>query len=85
MADAKAAVVESDADIEEGAEAAEAAQAPASQPFWKRLLVMPSRKTLIIGGIALAVIGGGGFAAHHFLLGGPHEAKVDTSAVEKEA
>jgi flagellar FliL protein len=82
MADAKAAVVESDADIEDGAEAAAAAQAPASQPFWKRLLVMPSRKTLIIGGIALAVIGGGGFAAHHFLLGGPHEAKVDTPAVK---
>ena len=83
MADAKAAVVESDADIEDGAAAAEAAaEAPASQPFWKRLFVVPSRKTLIIGGIAVAVIGGGSFAAHHFLLAGPHEAKLDTPAAK---
>jgi flagellar FliL protein len=82
MADAKAAVVESDAEIEDGPEAAaEAGSASASPPFWKRLLAMPSRRTLIIG-VAMAVIGGGGAYAYFHFFAGHREAKVENPAVK---
>jgi flagellar FliL protein len=67
MADAKAAVIEDEAEIEEGAKAA-------SDPK-KSWLKLPPLKFLIIGGAVLAVLGGGA-GAYFFMFA--HKAEVKT-------
>jgi flagellar FliL protein len=73
MADANAAAVENEAELEEGA----AEQAPK-----KKLFALPPLKLLIIGGAALLVLAGGGAGAWFFLFAGKHEAKVEAPAVK---
>ena len=79
MADAKAALVENEAEIEEGADTAASDQAPKKKLFG--LVALPPRKTLIIGGTAIVVLIGAGMQAYYFFLAGHHEAKVETPAV----
>jgi flagellar FliL protein len=76
MADAKAAVVENEADIEEGADAA------GEQTSKKSWLALPSRKILIIGGAAFAVLVGAGMLGYYFFFAGQHEAKVEAAGVK---
>jgi flagellar FliL protein len=75
MADAKAAVLENEADVEEGADAA-SDQAP------KKLFALPPLKFLIIGGAAFLLLAGGGAGAYFFFFAGKHEAKTETPAVK---
>ena len=74
MADAKAAALESDAEVEEGAEGAEAKKS-------KFALKLPPKKFLIISGAALALIGAG-IGAYLMFFSHPHEAKVEPEAAK---
>lgn len=76
MADAKAAALESGADVEEGADAA------SEQPKKKFALKLPPLKFLIIGGAALLLLVGGGAGAYHFFFAHPAEHKVETPGVK---
>jgi flagellar FliL protein len=75
MADAKAAVVDNEAEVEEGADAA------AAQGKSKFALKLPPLKILIIAGAAFVVIAGGGVGAYFFFSHKP-EAKVETAAAK---
>src|SRR4051794_21654468 len=74
MADAKAAALESEADVEEGAEGAE-------KPKSKFALKLPPLKFLIIGVAALALVGGG-VGAYLMFFSHKEEAKVDEHAAK---
>src|SRR6266404_3791252 len=67
MADAKAAALDSEADVEEDAEGA------SEQPKSKFKLKLPPLKFLIIGAAALLLIGGG-VGAYFFFFSHPHDA-----------
>jgi flagellar FliL protein len=71
MADAKAAALESGADVEEGADAA---------PKKKFALKLPPLKFLIIGGAALLLLAGAGGGAYFFFFAHKPEHKVETPA-----
>jgi flagellar FliL protein len=75
MADAKAAALDNEADVEEDAEGA------SEQPKSKFKLKLPPMKFLIIGAAALLLIGGG-VGAYFFLFSHPHEAKAENPAVK---
>ena len=75
MADAKAAALESEADVEEDAEGA------SEQPKSKFKLKLPPMKFLIIGAAALVLIGGG-VGAYFFFFARSHEPKVEASHVK---
>jgi flagellar FliL protein len=74
MADAKAAALEDEAEIEEGAEG--------DQPKKKFSFKLPPMKFLIIGGAAFLLLAGGGAAAYFFFFSHPHAPKVEASAVK---
>ena len=76
MADAKAAALESEADVEEGAEGA------TEQPKKKFALKLPPMKFLIIGGAAFLLLAGGGGGAYFFFFSHQPEAKVEAPAVK---
>ena len=76
MADAKAAALDGEADVEDGADEA------AAQPKKKFALKLPSMKVLIIGGAALLLLAGGGAGAYFFLFSQPKEAKPEAAAVK---
>src|SRR4029077_17232352 len=73
MADAKAAALDSEADVEEDAEGA------SEQPESK--LQLPPMKFLIIGAAALMLIGGG-VGAYFFFFSHPHDAKAENPLVK---
>ena len=75
MADAKAAALDSEADVEEDAEGA------AEQPKSKFKLKLPPLKFLIIGAAALLLIGGG-VGAYFFFFSHPHDAKAENSLIK---
>jgi flagellar FliL protein len=75
MADAKAAALDTDADVEEGAEGASEGKKS------KFALKLPPKKFLIIGGAALALIGAG-VGAYLMFFSHPHEAKVEPEAAK---
>jgi flagellar FliL protein len=75
MADAKAAALDSGADVEEDAEGA------SEQPKSKFKLKLPPMKFLIIGAAALVLIGGGA-GAYFFFFARSHEPKVEASHVK---
>jgi flagellar FliL protein len=75
MADAKAAALESGADVEDGADGA------AEQPKKKFALKLPPLKLLIIGGAAVLLLAGAGAGAYLFFAR-PAEHKVETPAVK---
>jgi flagellar FliL protein len=75
MADAKAAALDSEADVEEDAEGA------SEQPKSKFKLKLPSLKFLIIGAAALLLIGGG-VGAYFFFFSHSHEAKAENPLVK---
>jgi len=75
MADAKAAALDDEADVEEDAEGA------SEQPKSKFKLKLPPMKFLIIGAAALLLIGGG-VGAYFFFFSHPHDAKVDNTLVK---
>ena len=72
MADAKAAVLGNEDDVEEGADGASETQGKS-----KFSLKLPPLKFLIIGGVALLLLVGAGAGAFYFLTHKP-EAKVET-------
>ena len=74
MADAKAAALDNEADVEEGAEGA-----PEQKPKSKFALKLPSLKFIIIGVVALALIGAG-FGAYLMFFSHKHEEKTDENA-----
>ena len=75
MADAKAAALDNEADVEEDAEGA------SEQPKSKFKLKLPPMKFLIIVAAALLLIGGG-VGAYFFFFSHPHEAKAENPAVK---
>ena len=75
MADAKAAALDNEADVEEDAEGA------SEQPKSKFKLKLPPMKFLIIGAAALVLIGGG-VGAYFFFFSHPHEAKAENPSVK---
>jgi flagellar FliL protein len=75
MADAKAAALDSEADVEEDAEGA------SEQPKSKFKLKLPPLKFLIIGAAALLLIGGG-VGAYFFFFSHPHDAKAENPLVK---
>ncbi len=75
MADAKAAALDNEADVEEDAEGA------SEQPKSKFKLKLPPMKFLIIGAAALLLIGGG-VGAYFFFFSHPHEAKAENPALK---
>ena len=75
MADAKAAALDSEADVEEDAEGA------SEQPKSKFKLKLPPMKFLIIGAAALLLIGGG-VGAYFFFFSHPHDAKAENPLVK---
>ena len=78
MADAKAAALDSEAEVEEGTEGTEGA---AEKPKSKFSLKLPPMKFLIIGAAVLALVGGGAGA---YLMFFSHKSppKVETPAVK---
>ena len=76
MADAKAAALDGEAEVEEGADEA------AASPKKKFALKLPPMKMLIIGGAALLLLAGGGAGAWFFLFSAPKEAKPEVVAVK---
>jgi flagellar FliL protein len=76
MADAKAAALESEAELEEGADGE-----TSDQPKKKFALKLPPMKFLIIGGAAFFLIAGG-VGAYLFLFGHKEEAAHTESAVK---
>lgn len=79
-ANASAATAEADTEVD----AAEAtADAPAKKKFKLPSFKLPSLKIMIIGVGALALLGGGGWAAYHFLLAGHgHETKPAAEVIK---
>jgi flagellar FliL protein len=75
MADAKAAALDNEADVEEDAEGA------SEQPKSKFKLKLPPLKFLIIGAAALLLIGGG-VGAYFFFFSHPHEAKSENPLIK---
>ena len=75
MADAKAAAIDNEAEIEDGSEGEPEAKKKFS-------LKLPSLKILMIGGAALLALVGGGAGAYFFLFAHKQEAKVETPAVK---
>jgi flagellar FliL protein len=75
MADAKAAAIDGEAEIDDAAEEA------TEQSKKKFSLKLPSRKILMIGGAALLVLVGGGAGAYFFLFA-HNQAKVETPVVK---
>jgi len=75
MADAKAAALDSEADVEEDAEGA------SEQPKSKFKLKLPPMKFLIIGAAALLLIGGG-VGAYFFFFSHSHDAKAENPLVK---
>ena len=75
MADAKAAALDSGADVEEDAEGA------SEQPKSKFKLKLPPMKFLIIGAAALLLIGGG-VGAYFFFFSHSHDAKAENPLVK---
>ena len=75
MADAKAAALDSEADVEEDAEGA------SEQPKSKFKLKLPPMKFLIIGAAALLLIGGG-VGAYFFFFSHQHDAKAENPLVK---
>jgi flagellar protein FliL len=74
MAEAKAAALESGADVEEDADAA------SGQPKKKFALKLPPLKFLIIGGAALLLLAGAGGGGYFFFFSHKPEHKVETPA-----
>ena len=74
MADAKAAALESGADVEEGADGA------SGQSKKKFALKLPPLKFLVIGGAALLLLAGAGGGAYFFFFSHKPEHKVETPA-----
>ena len=72
MADAKAAALDNEADVEEGADGA------SEQPKKKFALKLPPLKFLIIGGAAFLLLAGGGAGAYFFFFSHKPEHKVET-------
>jgi flagellar FliL protein len=80
MADAKAAAIDNEADVE--AEIEEGADAASEQQGKKKFaLKLPPLKLLIIGGAALLLIAGG-FAAYFLFFSHPHEVKAEGPVVK---
>ena len=75
MADAKAAALDSEADVPEDAEGA------SEQPKSKFKLKLPPMKFLIIGAATLLLIGGG-VGAYFFFFSHPHEAKAENPSAK---
>ena len=75
MADAKAAALDTDAEVEDGAEGAP------DQPKTKFSLKLPPLKFLLIGGAAVLLLAGAG-AGGYFFFFRPAEHKVETPAVK---
>ena len=75
MADAKAAALDSEADVEEDAEGA------SEQPKSKFKLKLPPMKFLIIGAAALLLIGSG-VGAYFFFFSHSHDAKAENPLVK---
>jgi flagellar protein FliL len=75
MADAKAAAIEDEPDVDVDAEA------PSEQPK-KKAFALPPMKFLIIGGVAFLLIAGGGVGAYFILFKASHEPKADVPAVK---
>ena len=75
MADAKAAALETEADVEEGADSAAAPEKKS-----KFALKLPPLKFLIIGGAALLLLAGAGGGAYFFFFSHKPEHKVETPA-----
>jgi flagellar protein FliL len=76
MADAKAAAIDSEAEIEEAAD--DAVEQQGKKGF---SLKLPSPKLLIIG-VALLALVAGGAGSYFFLFASKHEAKVETPAIK---
>ena len=74
MADAKAAAIENEADVDAEAEAA------SEQP--KKKFALPPLKFLIIGGAASLLLAGGGAGAYFTLFAAKPEAKPDVPVVK---
>jgi flagellar FliL protein len=74
MADAKAAVIEDETELDEGAEGA------SEQP--KKKFALPPLKFLIIGGAAFLLLAGGGVGAYFTLFKAKHEAGTDIPLVK---
>lgn len=77
MADAKAAAVADEAEIEQAEDAA-----PAEQEPKKKLFKLPSMKILIIGGAAFLLLAGGGAGAYFFLFSHKAEEKAEAPAAK---
>jgi flagellar FliL protein len=75
MADAKAAAIASEPDVDADDEGA------SGQPR-KKLFTLPSRKALIIGAAALLVLAGGGAGAYFTFFKGQQETTPDVSATK---
>jgi len=73
MADAKAAVLDDEADAAEGADGA------SEQSPKKRLFALPPLKFLIAGLAALVLLAGGGVGAYVLLFSGKHAAKTEAA------
>jgi flagellar FliL protein len=78
MAEAKAAVIDDDAELAEDAEGG------SEQQPKKKWFALPSLKILIIAGAALLLLAGGGAGAYFFLFAGKHEAKAKAPAAKVE-
>lgn len=77
MADAKAAAIDGDADIEAAIE-----EAIEGEPKKKFSLKLPSLKMMIIIGGGLLALIGGGVGAYHFLFSHKEEAKAEAAAAK---
>jgi flagellar FliL protein len=75
MANAKAAAIENEADVEDGAD-----DASEQQP--KKKFALPPLKFLIIGGAAFLLLAGAGAGAYFFFFAHKHEAKTEAPAVK---
>jgi flagellar FliL protein len=73
MADAKAAALDDEADVAEGADGA------SDQSPKKRLFALPPLKFLIAGLAALVLLAGGGVGAYVLLFSGKHAAKTEAA------
>jgi flagellar FliL protein len=76
MADANAAAIDGEAEIEEGAEGA------AAQPKKKFALKLPSLKFLIVAVAAVLLLAGGGAGAYVFFFSHKQEAKAEQPAAK---
>ena len=74
MADAKAAALDNEADVEEDAEGASEQS--------KSKFKLPPMKFLIIGAAALLLLIGGGVGAYFFFFSHPHDAKAENPLVK---